>query len=343
MVLEMTYPKLSVITPSFNQGPYIEQTILSIIHQNYPNLEYFIIDGGSKDDTVPILKKYEHKITYWISEPDRGQSHAINKGLRRATGEIVTWINSDDLVTESTFFRVADIFQKESDQIGLIHGGTILFDQTGDLREDFGYENPTLERYLSGMSFPQPSAYIRRKCLDKVGLLNETYHYGMDYDLFARLALVTKFKKVKDIFSKYRLHAESKSVALDRHFIEDWIRIFISILHNLKLNWIRDELKELKVFDGYFSDPTEFDFDFHQKVIDVRLMLFYFLSYVFKADYRTGNFPRARVIGTYLKKNYKPYIEEDGELKKVIRRLTFFPNFFIASVRMFQNKKNKIR
>ncbi|HWP46801.1 MAG TPA: glycosyltransferase family 2 protein [Candidatus Limnocylindrales bacterium] len=334
----MTYPKISVVTPSFNQGPYIEQTILSIIRQDYPHLEYFIIDGGSKDNTLSILKKYEHKITYWISEPDRGQSHAINKGLKRATGDIVTWINSDDLVTEGTFFRVADLFQKESDQIGLIHGGTILFDQKGDIREDFGYENPTLERYLSGMSFSQPSAYIRRKYLDKVGLLNETYHYGMDYDLFARLALVTKFKKVKDVFSKYRLHAGSKSVALDRYFIEDWIRIFINIVGNLKLDWIRGELQKLKVFDTYFSDPVKFNFDFHQKVIDPRLMLFYFLSYVFKADYRTGNFPRARKVAAYLKKNYKSYMEEDKELKKVIQRLTFFPDFFIESVR-----RSKIR
>jgi glycosyltransferase involved in cell wall biosynthesis len=110
----MNWPKISIVTPSFNQGQYIEETILSVLSQNYPNLEYIIIDGGSTDDTVEIIKKYESRITYWVSEPDRGQSHAINKGLQKCTGEIFNWLNSDDWYMPGALFDVANAFRINS-------------------------------------------------------------------------------------------------------------------------------------------------------------------------------------------------------------------------------------
>ena len=105
-----SYPKISIVTPSYNHGQYIEQTILSVINQNYPNLEYIIIDGGSTDNTVDIIKKYEEKITYWISEKDNGQSHALNKGIAKCTGDIFNWINSDDYFEDGTFYKLANHF-----------------------------------------------------------------------------------------------------------------------------------------------------------------------------------------------------------------------------------------
>src|SRR3954469_25975702 len=106
----MTLPKISIVTPSFNQEQFLEETILSVLNQHYPNLEYIIIDGGSKDNSVDIIKKYADRLTFWISEPDKGQSDGINKGLCRCTGEIVTWLNSDDCYLEGTLHKVANYF-----------------------------------------------------------------------------------------------------------------------------------------------------------------------------------------------------------------------------------------
>src|SRR4051794_29425295 len=110
----MNYPKISVITPSFNQAPFLEETILSIINQDYPNLEYIVIDGGSTDKSVDIIRKYEEKITFWVSEKDNGQSEAINKGFEKATGDIVCWINSDDILLPHALIKVANFFYTNS-------------------------------------------------------------------------------------------------------------------------------------------------------------------------------------------------------------------------------------
>ena len=123
----MDYPKITIIVPSFNQGQYIGETLSSIINQDYPNLELFVVDGGSTDNSVEVIKKYEQHLTWWVSEKDKGQSDAINKGLSKATGEIINWICSDDLLTEGSLKNVATYFLNISDDIGLIHGGTIIF------------------------------------------------------------------------------------------------------------------------------------------------------------------------------------------------------------------------
>src|SRR5690606_28750520 len=120
-------PKISIITPSYNQSNFLEETILSVINQNYPNLEFFVIDGGSTDHSVEIIKQYENKIDFWVSEKDNGQSHAINKGFKRATGTIITWLNSDDVLTPGILHKIAEKFSQLPDDVGLIYGGTTLF------------------------------------------------------------------------------------------------------------------------------------------------------------------------------------------------------------------------
>ena len=163
---DIRWPKISIVIPSYNQGQFLEETILSVINQQYPELELFVIDGGSNDNSVEVIKKYESHITWWLSEKDRGQSDAINKGFSRATGEIITWLCSDDLYTPGTLKKVADYFSSQPDNVGLIYGGITTFKDGIDLRSNWGYQNPTVERYLAGMAFSQPAAFYKKKYVD---------------------------------------------------------------------------------------------------------------------------------------------------------------------------------
>ena len=181
-------PIISIVTPSFNQGQYLEETILSVLNQDYPALEFFIIDGGSTDGSVEIIKKYAHRLTYWESKPDRGQSHAINKGFRMASGEIVAWLNSDDLLAPGALKVVAQAWQKNP-RLGLISGQTEIIDQAGKPTGNvFGSEPNVINSLLSSENpVSQPSTFFSTSALKEVGFLDETLHMSMDWDLWLRI------------------------------------------------------------------------------------------------------------------------------------------------------------
>jgi glycosyltransferase involved in cell wall biosynthesis len=209
-----TPPRISIITPSFNQGNFLEETIRSVLDQNYEHLEYIVIDGGSTDQSIDIIKKYETKLAYWVSEKDRGQSHAINKGFQVSTGEIIAWLNSDDCYLTGTLDTVSRFFQ-EHPHVDLLYGDVILIDResrTLDVRKVVPY-NYTLALYsLSGI--PQPSAFFRRRALDVVGLLDEDLHYQMDTEFFLRFGkhrLRVEYLPVP--LAKFRLHPRSKTIS----------------------------------------------------------------------------------------------------------------------------------
>lgn len=185
---EPKLPKISIITPSFNQGQYLEETILSVLNQDYPALEFFIIDGGSTDGSVEIIKKYANRLTYWESKPDRGQSHAINKGFRMASGEIVGWLNSDDLLAPGALKVVAQAWQKNP-RLGLISGQTEIIDQAGKPTGNiFGSEPNVINSLLSSENpVSQPSTFFSISALKEVGFLDETLHMSMDWDLWLRI------------------------------------------------------------------------------------------------------------------------------------------------------------
>jgi glycosyltransferase involved in cell wall biosynthesis len=188
-----SYPRISIITPSYNQGQFIEETIRSVLLQGYSNLEYIIIDGGSSDCTVDIIKKYEPWISYWVSEPDRGQTHAINKGLERATGEIIAYLNSDDFYLPGTFFKVAEQFLQHP-ETDLLHGRCRYVNEQG---EKIGEQFADITRFdeivdLWGVwwkkrQFVQPEVFWSRRITEKIGCFNESLYYVMDYDYWCRI------------------------------------------------------------------------------------------------------------------------------------------------------------
>lgn len=221
--LEMTlstdrYPRISIITPSFNQGHFIEETIQSVLSQNYPNLEYIIIDGGSTDQTVEIIQQYEDQITYWISERDRGQTHAINKGLDRATGDILAYLNSDDYYLPGTLHKVAEYF-RQFPQTDLLHGRCRYVNEQGDkIGEQFGniqsFEEVVdiWEVWWKKRQFVQPEVFWSRRIMKKVGSFNESLHYVMDYDYWCRiLQLQGQVGRLDEELSCFRFTADQKS------------------------------------------------------------------------------------------------------------------------------------
>lgn len=211
-------PLISIVTPSYNQAQFIRATIDSVLSQDYPNLEYFVIDGGSTDGTIEILKSYGNKIK-WVSEKDDGQADAINKGLRMAKGEILAYLNSDDIYLPGALKRVGQYYQ--TTKADWITGDCFVIDEHGHLSKNnwliSGYKrflmmlySPTTLRIADSM-LPQPSTFWSRKAYEKVGEFDTKYHYVMDYDYWLRLAKHYRPHDLKVALSGFRSQANSKS------------------------------------------------------------------------------------------------------------------------------------
>jgi glycosyltransferase involved in cell wall biosynthesis len=192
VVLEVSrrLPRITVVTPSFNQGHYLEQTIQSVLEQGYPDLEYIIVDGGSTDESVEIIRRYEKHLAYWVSEPDRGQSHAINKGFARSTGEVLGWLNSDDRYAAGALQRFGEMAREHPDGDVFVGAGNIV-DETGRVvatRKPGSVTLDSLYHWLDGCDFLQPSCTFRRRVWTAAGPLDEGLHIALDVDLWMRMA-----------------------------------------------------------------------------------------------------------------------------------------------------------
>lgn len=207
----MNYLRITVVTPSYNQGQFIESTILSVIEQNYPNLEYFICDGGSNDQTVDIIKKYENKIDWWCSEKDKGQTDAINKGMRRATGDIVCWINSDDVLLPGALFQVAE-FYKNHPECEFANGITLEIDKKGVIQK-FTYILMSKFFMRHGCyNISQQGMFWKRSLFDKIGYLDETFHAMMDAEFLIRVYEANlKVMLINKPLGAIRVYAETKT------------------------------------------------------------------------------------------------------------------------------------
>jgi glycosyltransferase involved in cell wall biosynthesis len=216
------WPKISVITPSFNQGHYLEQTIRSVLLQGYPNLEYFVVDGGSRDDSVAVIRKYERWITGWVSEKDRGQPHALMKGLARCTGEWFNWINSDDYLAPGVLFRVAtagvgaDAVAGACEHFTDAGGRKVLYNR--DLNADRLLYGGT------GPNFHQPSLWLRRDRVLACGAIDESLNWAFDWDLAVRyLAAAPRVVYLDAVLSHFRLQPQSKTCSQGERFVGDHI------------------------------------------------------------------------------------------------------------------------
>jgi glycosyltransferase involved in cell wall biosynthesis len=216
-------PRISVVTPSYNQGAFLEGTITSVLSQDYPGLEYFVIDGNSTDDSVAIIKRYADRLTYWISEPDRGQSHAINKGFARASGDILAWLNSDDQLEPGALRAVAEEALRFPD-VGVFVGEGQMVNRAGRV---VYYKRPgqlTFEEichWLDGGDFMQPSCFFRRSAWEVAGPLNETIHIALDLDLWLRMAQVAKFRGIGRLLSTSLAHERAKTQAYRNEMVVD--------------------------------------------------------------------------------------------------------------------------
>jgi glycosyltransferase involved in cell wall biosynthesis len=204
------WPKISIITPSFNQDKYIEETIRSVLLQGYPNLEYIIIDGGSKDGSVDIIKKYDKWLTYWVSETDEGQTNAINKGFKKSTGDILAWINSDDYYLANAFNQVIE-FININPSIDLFYGDLFLLDEIGGASEilkgrPFSIADQVRYKYIA-----QQTCFWRHDLFNKVGYLNETYENIFDVDFIIRASLKANLKYLPYLLACYRIQPEAKT------------------------------------------------------------------------------------------------------------------------------------
>jgi glycosyltransferase involved in cell wall biosynthesis len=215
---------VSIITPSYNQAKYLEQTILSVLGQDYPNIEYIVIDGGSTDDSEQVIRKYMDRLAYWISEKDSGQAEAINKGFRRARGEIVAWLNSDDYYLPNIVSSVVKAFEENPDVV-MAYGDMLAVDENGRTINALKYKQLSLQDLLCFQIIGQPSVFIRRTVLEKTGGLDTTFHYLLDHHLWIRIAQQGKILHVNQTWSAARYHAEAKNRAKAAQFGHDAFRI----------------------------------------------------------------------------------------------------------------------
>lgn len=216
--------KISIITVSLNQGRFIEDNIQSVLNQNYPNVEHIIIDAGSTDQTLDILKKY-NKYLIWTSEPDKGQSAGLNKGFKKATGEIIGWINSDDRLAPGALYKVAEFFDQNPEEIAVVGDQAILDEEGKILRiiKSRAYDFDYLLNLAKGIT--QNSTFFKREVFEKTGYLNEDLHYAMDHDLFIRITAIKTIPYLPETLAEFRFHADAKTAKGCYYFVKELLKI----------------------------------------------------------------------------------------------------------------------
>lgn len=225
---------VSIITPSYNQAKYLEQTITSVLEQSYPSIEYIVVDGKSKDNSIDIIKKYADKLAYWVSEKDKGQADAINKGFSRATGEIIAWLNSDDYYLPGAVQAAVKVFEENPD-IVLVYGNMLAVNEHGVTFNTMNYSQLTLKDLLCFNIIGQPAVFMRRSALQQTSGLDATFHFLLDHLLWIQIAKQGKILHVNQTWAAARYHAEAKNVSKAAEFGREAFRILETIAQDKDL------------------------------------------------------------------------------------------------------------
>ena len=281
----MNYPKISIVTPSYNQGKYLEDTILSVLGQFYTNLEYIIYDGGSTDNSVEVIKKYENQITYWESKKDKGQSEAINKGFARCTGDILMWLNSDDLLMPNVLHFIAQSYIENGD--GIYFGNCIHFEQSST-SGIFSYGSSVLASEntasLELVDFIiQPSSFWSKKIWIENGILEEDFHFGFDWEWFLRAKKnKIKFFSINKPISMYRIHEQHKTGTGGQKRQNELLEIYniYSPLYARLYQMLCNEKMSVSFFERILSS-------FNRKVLKINFTKGHFLKMVKPVKYKS--------------------------------------------------------
>jgi len=205
------WPRVSIVTPSFNQAVYLEETIRSVLLQGYPNLEYWVMDGGSCDQSVEIIQRYTPWLAGWVSETDSGQAEAINKGWLRSTGDFLGWINSDDVLLPSAILNSIEFFQTHP-EVGFIYGDLEHIGQSGEfIRIQTYQEFDVVELIRDCRWISQPGSLFRRLVLDDAGFLDPSLHFLMDFDFWIKAGFITQFGYLRIPLARFREHEDAKT------------------------------------------------------------------------------------------------------------------------------------
>lgn len=222
-------PLVSIVTPSYNQAAFLEQTIRSVLEQDYPNIEYLIADGGSSDGSIEIIKKYAGKLAWWVSEKDKGQADGINKGFARAKGEFIGWVNSDDYYQPGAISAAVAALQANPD-VAFVYGDVQVVDKDGRILNNLHYGNWSLADLMTFHIIGQPAVFMRRSALEAAGYLDLSYQFMLDHQLWLRVGLQGGMKYVPQLWAGAHYHEDCKNIAQAAEFgkeayrIVDWMR-----------------------------------------------------------------------------------------------------------------------
>ena len=218
-------PLVSIVTPSYNQAAFLEETIPSVLEQDYPRVEYIIIDGGSTDGSAEIIQRYADRLTYWVSERDRGQTDAINKGFARATGSILAWLNSDDTYQPGALREAVDYLLAHPD-VGMVYGDGNFIDEHSNVIGRFPSAQTDLKKLRRGyVHVCQQSSFFRADLWRKVGPLDPSFYFAMDYDLWVRLAQHAPLVYLPRTWANFRLHSDAKTINADDRCWPEMLRV----------------------------------------------------------------------------------------------------------------------